>query len=360
MKKMHSPARRLLSSLFLLSHLLIAQSAQADHGPLTTGAGATLIEPATLKRFQASAGLAVAVSQYERLSDADIQELTQRMNKAGGHVDAIRQSLLTTVSAGFGITDALEAGMRYRYYRGEDVREGLIDSGGTYRSIRLGNIGGTADPDVYLKYCLVKTERHTFSAAAFAKMPLGKYYTVNEAKPLSTYTSQLQPRLHLTGGGVAGDPLSEKYSIEPSLTPGSGAWDFSGAVAWSVWLGEGTSLTASVLYTRRTAAQNYKVGDSFEGGFSLQRRWGSRDEANFSVFTEVAARHLIPAVAYSETISNTGGTIIFLSPGFIYAWPSGLSVSGFVQLPILRYLNEPQQYLAYRAGFSVAYILGML
>jgi len=359
MKKMHSPARRLLSSLFLLSHLVIAQSAHADHGPLTTGAGATLIEPATLKRFQASAGFAVAVSQYERLSDADIQELTQRMNKAGGHVDAIRQSLLTTVSAGFGITDALEAGMRYRYYRGEDVREGLIDSGGTYRSIRLGNIGGTADPDVYLKYCVLKTERHTLSVSGFAKVPVGKYYTVNEAKPLSTYTSQLQPKLHLTGGGVAGDPLSERYSIEPSLTPGSGAWDFSGAVAWSLWLGEGRSLTASVLYTRRTAAQNYKVGDSFEGGFSLQRRWGSRDETNFSVFTEIAGRHLLPAVSYSETIANTGGTMVFLSPGVIFAWPTGVSVSCFLQLPVLRYVNEPQQYLEYRAGFSIAYMMGL-
>lgn len=345
--------------LFLLSFSVLTQAIFSDHGPLTTGAGATLIEPATLKRFQVSAGVALAVSQYERLSDADIQELTQRMNKQSSHVDSIKQSLLTTVSAGFGITDALEAGVRYRYYRGEEVREGLIDSGGTYRSIKLGNIGGTADPDLYIKYCALKTETHTISVAGFAKPPLGKYYTTNEARPLSSYTSQLQPKLHLTGGGTAGDPLSEKYSIEPSLTPGSGAWDFSGAVAWSMWLSEGTSLTASVLYTRRTAAQSYKVGDSIEGGFSLQRRWGSRDEANFSLFAEVAARHLLPAVAYSETITNTGGTMVFLSPGVVFAWPTGLSVSTSVQLPILRYVNEPQQYLEYRAGLSVAHIVGM-
>lgn len=345
--------------LLLLSFSVATQAIFSDHGPLTTGAGATLIEPATLKRFQVSAGVALAVSQYERLSDADIQELTQRMNTRGSHVDSIRQSLLTTVSAGFGITDALEAGIRYRYYRGEEVREGLIDSGGTYRSIRLGNIGGTADPDFYLKYCALKTDRHTLSFVGFAKAPLGKYYTSNEAKSLSSYTSQLQPKLHLSGGGVAGDPLSEKYTIEPSLTPGSGAWDFSGAVAWSVWLSAGTSLTASVLYTRRTAAQSYKVGDSIEGGFSLQRRWGSRDEANFSLFTELTARHLIPAVSFSESIANTGGTMFFLSPGVVFAWPTGLSISFFVQLPVLRYINEPQQYLAYRAGFSVAYMFGI-
>jgi hypothetical protein len=329
----------------------------ADHGPLTTGAGATLIEPATLKRFQVAAGVGLAVSQYERLSDADIQEMTQRMSARGSHLDAIQQSLLTTVSAGFGITDSLEAGIRYSYYRGEEVREGLIDSGGTYRSIRLGNIGGMADPDVYLKYCALKTDRHTLSFAAFAKAPLGKYYKATQAKPLSSYTSQLQPRLHLTGGGVAGDPLSEKYAIEPSLTPGSGAWDFSGAVAWSVWLSEGTSLTASLLYARRTAAQNYKIGDSVEGGFALQRRWGSRDEANFSLFTELAARHWLPAVASAETITNTGGTMVFLSPGVIFAWPSGVSALAFVQLPLLRYLNEPQQYVEYRAGLTIAYML---
>ncbi|AFM11247.1 transporter [Turneriella parva] len=345
--------------LLLFAFFILAHSIFSDHGPLTTGAGATLIEPTTLKRFQLSAALAIAVSQYERLSDADIQELTLRMNQRGSHVDSIRQSLLSTVSAAIGVTDSLEAGMRYRYYRGEEVREGLIDSGGTYRSIRLGNIGGTADPDLYLKYRVLKTDRHTLTFAGFAKVPLGKYYTTHEAKPLSAYAPQLQPKLHLTGGGNAGDPLSEKYSIEPSLTPGSGAWDFSGAVAWSMWLGEGASLTASVLYTRRTAAQNYKVGDSVEGGFSLQRRWGSRDEANFSLFTELTARHLMPAVSFSEAIGNTGGTMFFLSPGVVFAWPAGLSVSCFVQLPVLRYVNEPQQYLAYRAGFSVAYMFGI-
>ncbi|GAB4424542.1 MAG: hypothetical protein OHK0011_05220 [Turneriella sp.] len=345
--------------LLLLSFSVLIRTIFGDHGPLTTGAGATLIEPATLKRFQISTGVALAVSQYERLSDADIQELTLRMNARGSHVDAIRQSLLTTVSAGFGITDTLEAGMRYRYYRGEEVREGLMDSGGTYRSIRLGNIGGTADPDLYLKYCALKTDRHTLSFVGFAKAPLGKYYTTNEAKSLSSYTSQLQPKLHLSGGGVAGDPLSEKYQIEPSLTPGSGAWDFSGAVAWSVWLSEGTSLTASALYTRRTAAQSYKVGDSIEGGFSLQRRFGSRDEANISLFVELAARHVLPAVAYSETITNTGGSMAFLSPGVVFAWPEGLSLASFIQLPVLRYVNEPQQYLAFRAGFWVAYMFSV-
>ncbi len=348
-------------NLVLLTTVLLVstKNRQADHGPLTTGAGATLIEPVTLKRHQLSAGVSLAVNQYERLTDADIQELTQRVNRPGGHVDAIRQSLLTTVSTGFGILDALEVGMRYRYYRGEDVREGLIDSGGTYRSIRLGNIGGAADPDLYLKYCMLKNERHTFSLAGYTKAPLGKYYRADEARPLAAYMAQLQPKLHLAGGGVVGDPLSERYQIEPSLTPGSGAWDFSGAVAWSLWLAEGTSLTASLLYTRRLAAQNYKLGDSVEGGFSLQRRWGSRDEANFSLFTEIAGRYLGPAVAFSEIISNTGGTMIFLSPGFVYAWPSGLSVSAFVQLPFMRQLNEPQQYLAYRAGFAVTYMLGV-
>ncbi len=331
----------------------------ADHGPLTTGSGATLIEPETLKRFQLSTGIAVAMSQYERLSDAFIQELTLKNNKPGAHVDAIRQSMLTTISAGFGITDALETGVRYRYYRGEGVREGIIDSGGTYRSINLGNIGGSADPDIYAKYRFWKSERHTLSIAAYAKVPLGKYYTTAEAKPLSTYAGQLQPKLHLAGGGNAGDPLSEKYTIEPSLTPGSGAWDFSGALAWSMWLGEGTSLTSSILYTRRTAAQSYKVGDSIEGGVSLQRRWGSRDEVNFSIFTEMAMRHWGAAVAYSEAIANTGGTMVFLSPGVVFAWPSGISASAFLQLPLMRYINEPQQYLEYRAGFSVAYILGL-
>ncbi|MCS6972477.1 MAG: hypothetical protein NZL89_05570, partial [Leptospiraceae bacterium] len=159
-----------------------------------------------------------------------------------------------------------------------------------------------------------------------------------------------------TGGGVAGDPLSEKYAIEPSLTPGSGAWDFSAALAYSVWLSESNSLVASFLYTRRTAAEGYKVGDSLDAGVSLQQRFGSRDEANFSFFTELALRQQWNSIANKEAIPNTGGLQIFLSPGFVYAWPLGISVAAFIQIPVLRYLNEPQQNLSYRAGFWLAYI----
>lgn len=331
----------------------------ADHGPLTTGAGATLIEPEILKQHHWAISVAVATNQYERLSDGDLQELTQKIGTRGAHVDTLKQSLLATTTVAAGVLEALELGVRLRYYRGEVVREGLIDSGGTYRLLKLGDIGGMADPDFYAKYRLWKSTAQVFSVAGFVKAPLGKYYPVSEAKPLTNYSQLLAPKLHLAGGGVAGDPLSEKYAIEPSLTPGSGAWDFSGALAYSLWLSEETSLTTSLLYTRRTAAEGYKVGDSIETGVSLQRRFGNRDEANFSLFMELAARQQWSSVAYSEAISNTGGVQIFLSPGCVFAWPAGLSVSAFVQLPVLRYLQEPQQYLSYRAGFWVAYIFGL-
>lgn len=156
---------------------------------------------------------------------------------------------------------------------------------------------------------------------------------------------------------------SHAFADDPDSDDGSADFSKSGAeriaVAWSAWLAEGTWLTASLLYARRLAAENYKIGDSVEGGFSLQRRWGSRDEANFSVFIEVAARHLWPAVSFSQSITNTGGTMCFLSPGFVFAWPEGFSVSTFFQLPVLRYANEPQQYLEYRGGVTLAYVFGL-
>jgi hypothetical protein len=330
----------------------------ADHGPLTTGAGATLIEPMTLKRYTLAISTNLATNRYSSLSDADIRELTLKTSGTGGHVDAITQSVLWTTAAGFGITDAIEVGLRARYYRGEKVREGLIDSGGTYRFIDLGTIAGLADPDIYSKYRILKRGIHTLSIAGFAKIPLGKHYSLAEAQPLSTYAADLAgPNFHLVGGGNSADPLAEKYALEPSLTPGSGAWDFSAAVAYSVWLGEGVSGTASVMYTRRLVYANYKIGDSIEGGFALQKRWGSRDEANFSLFAEIAFRTWMKAETSGQTVANTGGTMLLNSVGATWAWPNGLSTSLSFQAPLAMYLNAPQQELAYRTALNIAYLL---
>ncbi len=342
--------------LKLLLFFSAATLVLADHGPLTTAAGATLIEPDTLKPRQIALSTTVVVNNYENLSDAHLRELATRTSAGGAHVDAIRQSVMGLAGAGYGITEYLEAGARVRYYRGENIREGLIDSGGTYRAINLGTVAGMADPDAYVKWRILKSSWQTLAIAGYAKMPLGKYYSADAAKPLSAYTAQLTPSYHLVGGGNTSDPLSEKYNIEPSLTPGSGAWDFSGAVAWSLWLGEGISVTTSLMYTRRLAQNNYKLGDSLEGGASLQKRWGSRDEANVSLFAELTFRNWAQAESFSQKISNTGGTMVFMSPGVTFAWPSGVAVTIFHQMPVARYLNGDQQLLSSRSGISLGFV----
>jgi hypothetical protein len=342
--------------LKLFLFISLSTALVADHGPLTTAAGATLVEPTTLKAGQFAASAGIAFNSYENLSDAHLRELATKNPGSGDHVDAIRQSLLGLAGLGFGISETLEAGARVRYYRGEKIREGLVDSGGTYRAIDLGTVAGMADPDTYVKWRILKSTTQTLAIAGYVKVPLGKYYPASSAKPLATYAGQFNPSYHLVGGGVNNDPLSERYSIEPSLTPGSGAWDFSGAVAWSAWLGEGMSVTASLMYTRRLANDNYKLGDSLEGGASLQKRWGSRDEANVSLFAEITARNWAQAESFSQKINNTGGTMVFMSPGITFAWPSGVAVTVFHQVPVARYLNGEQQMLSSRSGFNFGYL----
>lgn len=341
---------------YICCSMIFLAGIHADHGPLTTGAGATLIEPNTLKRRSLALGQAVIGNSYERFSDAQLKELTQKAGGSGTHVDAIRQSLMAVTTVAYGLRDSVEAGFRFRYYRGENIREGLIDSGGTYRQLDLGTVAGVADPDFYLKWCALKDEIQTFALLAAVKAPLGKYYAVDESQPLSTYASNsLNPSFHLVGA-ANGDPLAQKYSYEPSLTPGSGAWDYSVATAYSRWIAEGLSVSGSILYTRRSESQTYKIGDSLDWGISLQKRWGSRDEANFSLFAEFAMRHQAQAESAGAAITNTGGTVAFVSPGMVAAWPSGLAISCFLQVPFLRYLNEPQQNLLYRMGLSLSYL----
>lgn len=68
--------------------------------------------------------------------------------------------------------------------------------------------------------------------------------------------------------------------MEPSATAGTGAWDGQAGMAYTLPLNRAVTLDASAIYTFRSEAHNYRLGDRLDLGSSLAWRvWG--DAASF-------------------------------------------------------------------------------
>jgi hypothetical protein len=135
--------------------------------------------------------------------------------------------------------------------------------------------------------------------------------------------------------------------LDPTLQPGSGAWD----------------VVASVQHGRRLAGVDCALAASYQwttpNDFSY--RFG-----NEGILTLTAGRHLVGGLSGSaqvklfhqarnrfidKGVASTGATFVYLTPGLRVEGPSGTSLYGFFQVLPYRYVNDAQ--LAPRRAFLV-------
>ena len=106
----------LLGTLASLGHL--AGSAFGDHGPGTSGGGASTQSAETLKRGQFALETRVEFTEFDHPSQRQIEHSTG----AGGHYDLIDRSFLSSASLFYGVTENLQLGLSIGYYDAEDAR----------------------------------------------------------------------------------------------------------------------------------------------------------------------------------------------------------------------------------------------
>lgn len=152
---------------------------------------------------------------------------------------------------------------------------------------------------------------------------------------------------NFSGGAAAGMPL------DASLQIGTGSTDvilggyLSGAVGSRGWFVQGT------LQRAVTTQNDYRPGDTISVTASVRyAAYGARfaPMLQFNVVNRQpdSGANATPADPVSGGAA-TGGTLVYLSPGAQWRLDGGVSVYGFVQLPVFEKVNSLQLTPAYTA-----------
>ena len=315
----YGPAAIRVSAALIVSVfvLLLAPAARANHGPGTSGGGAGTLSGETLRRGAFELTARLDYTDFEHISRRRAEQLAAASGEEHGHFDTLNHSYLGTVSLEYGVTDDLTVGGQIGYYGADDfVAAHVHEDGGT--GSHTGDIEGLTDLWLTAKYRLPRdlTRPGHLAVVGGVKAPVGD----DDA----------------TLGG--GEP------VEPSSQPGTGAWDFQAGLAYSRYLTPRITLDASAIYTFRTEHDDFKVGDRLDAGLALNYRLTEsiRRFPQYSVFGEALLVHLAKDEEDGGKEENSGGTTVYLSPGFRVRLDPKLAFTVAPQFPVLQDLNGEQ------------------
>lgn len=355
--------KKILSSF--LFPLVATQPYFADHGPGTTGATGSVIQPDTIEQHHFALSLQQTLTQYTEYPDVAISDATQKMKAAGSHIDTLGMGSLSNATLGYGILSWLDISATMGYYYSRRLREGILDSNTAYKLIDAGDIAGQTDLWLNTKAKLVSSPTWSFSVLAGAKLPTGNLSGASQSVALSSLpaasiagdTSGVPavafrpPEYHVVSGGTGGD----QFALDPSATPGSGSYDLQGGLAASRLFADAFTLTMSGSYIYRGYYKTYKNGDRIDGGLALSFRAYDAGGFRLFMFTELTSRYIFRAKDNSKEVSNSGGLYAFWNAGFRLNLPYELGLFVSKEFPVLQLINEPQQKIEGRFNFGVSW-----
>lgn len=297
----------------LITALAVTTTARADHGPGTSGSGFTTLTAETLKPGQFSSSFQFDWTEFDGLG-GDIEG-----------VDLLDRSFLSTLNVSYGVAENFQLGLTYGYYAAEGNRE-----------LEGGDIV-TFDPDGFTDLWLTGKYR-------FYQGPAGQLALIGGVKAPTGDSS-------LTN--------TEGEQVEPSATAGTGAWDGLAGLAYTVPLSAALILDTSALYTFRGERYDYRLGNRLDLGTSLAWRvcGDAKTFPQISLVAEATLRHIAKSEEEGAKDGNTGGTVLFVSPGVKVSFTEKIAGSIGIQLPVLQDLNGRQVETQFRliTGVSIAF-----
>ena len=319
MKNMMSRGARtaLTASGLLLAH---APAAFADHGPGTSGGGASTQSGETLKPGKFSIDLRTDYTEYDHLSSAQLAANAAQ----AGEFDVLDRSFVSTIGLSYGVVESFQVGLSLGYYNAAQPRSAEYDSGTGDTEINTFDPNGLTDLWLTGKYRFYRGPLGSIAAFGGVKFPTGRDDVRNSA----------------------GERL------EPSATAGSGAYDGMLGLAWSRFLTSQFSFDLSAQYTRRGEAHDFKLGDRIDAGVAFAYRF-TRDIQKFpqvSAFAEANVRYLYKSEDDGERDPDTGGTAVFLTPGVRVGFTKSLSFTVSAPLPVMQDLNGTQLKTNYKVN----------
>jgi hypothetical protein len=310
--KIDSLAKANSGFLALSVALAAATSVHADHGPGTSGGGTSTQSGETLKPGKFSIEFREDYTEFEDLSRA---ELEAKAARAGGF-DFLDRSFLSTVSLSYGVVENFQVGLTLGHYHAVNAGEAEFDPDDGETEFLTFDPDGLTDLWLSGKYRFYRGPLGSLALFSGVKFPTGKFDVEN----------------------------SEGERVEPSATAGSGSYDGMLGLAYSRFLTSRVTFDASAQYTLRTEADDFKLGDRIDAGVAFAYRF-TEDIQKFpqvSAFAEANVRHLFKSEEDGERDPNTGGTALFLTPGFRVGLSPNFAFTVSAPLPVVQDLNGEQ------------------
>lgn len=309
---MPAKMERIVHTLVIITVLGVALRAQADHGPGTSGGGATTQPGETLKAGKFSFDLRTEYTEFDNLSSHQIESEAAK----AGSFDLLDRSLLYTFSVGYGVLENWQIGLSIGYYEAVNAQEAEFDPDTGETEILKFDPDGITDLWLTTKYRFYRGPWGQFAVLGGVKFPTGDDDVRNSA--------------------------GER--VEPSATAGSGSFDGMAGLAYSRWLTPRMTLDTSAQYTFRTEANDFRLGDRVDAGVAVAYRLTPDIEKypQASVFAEGNLRHLFKSEEEGARDPNTGGTVLFLSSGVRVSVSRNAALTFSGQVPVLQDLNGRQ------------------
>src|SRR6185436_7015554 len=209
-----------------------------------------------------------------------------------------------------GVVENFQLGLTLGYYNAVNPREAEFDAGTGATEFSTFDPDGLTDLWLTGKYRFYRGPAGSLAVFGGVKFPTGKFDVKN----------------------------SEGERVEPSATAGSGSYDGMAGLAYSRFLTSQVTLDTSAQYTLRTEADDFKLGDRIDAGTAIAYRF-TEDIQKFpqvSAFAEANVRYLFKSEEDGEDDPNTGGTVLFLTPGVRIGFTRNLSFTVSSPLPVVQ------------------------
>lgn len=312
-----------LYAISLLSSLLIALPAQANHGPGTSGGGVSTESGETLKENTFTFSLREDYTNYEDLPQSQIDS---RAVKAG-EFDYLSDSYTTSVAFAYGVTDDFELWTSLGWYSGRGfidahLHEGTGEEDHEEVESSYGDPEGLTDLVVRGKYRIIRGRPGNFAIIGGVIFPTGK----------------------------DDETLNDGDSLEPSSQPGTGRFGFQGGLAYSRYLTSHITVDASSVYTLRTERNDLQVGDRLDNGIALAYRITDSIQSfpQVSIFGEVNHVYLRKDEGVEGKNPNSGGNALFITPGARVRFSENIALTLAPSFPVLQNLNGEQVEVEYK------------
>jgi len=292
--------------------LLMAGAALADHGPGTSGGGVGTPSGETMKPGKFSVAIREDFTEFGDLSDGEIASKAAR----AGDIDLLDRSYLTSFAVSYGVFENIQIGLSIGYYDAVKAREAEFDDATGETEMVTFNPDGWTDLWLTGKYRFYHGPLGHVAVLGGVKFPTGKNDVHN----------------------------SEGERVEPSATAGSGAFDGAIGLAYSRFLTKQITMDVGAQYTIRGEDDDFRLGDRIDAGLAIAYRLVEDIEKPFqpSVFAELNFRHLLKSEEDGDEDPNTGGSVLFATPGVRARFGPNVGFTLAAPIPVYQDLNGEQ------------------